>query len=81
MKPIVAAIDPVQSRPEIVNLQSGLLLLLEKAIIAVNPEDRPSFAEGLRSEQQTQIYGSATRKLVSYFQEQGNIGDIHWIIG
>lgn len=74
MKQIVAPINPDNPKTDIVNLQDGLLLLLERGLLPIHPEEQPFFAERLRHEQQAQRYDDVTRKLVAYFQDQHGLG-------
>src|SRR5688572_10190350 len=73
MKIISAPIKPDSPKPDITNLQTGLLLLLENGRITLNAEDRPAFLDRLRQEQQEERYHEITRKLVTYFQEQQHL--------
>jgi hypothetical protein len=65
MKPFVAPVKPDSPKPDITNLQDGLLLLMEKHVIPGNPEE----VDALRHEQLAQAYADATRKFVTDFRE------------
>jgi ABC toxin N-terminal region/Neuraminidase-like domain len=73
MKIIISPIKPDSPKPDITNLQTALLLLLERTIVTVNAEERPVFLDKLRQEQQEQRYADVTRRLVTYFQEQQHL--------
>ncbi len=74
MRLIVAPINPDSPGPDISNLQDGLLLLLERGQLPVQPEEQPFFAGRLQEEQRALRYASTTRKLVSLFQDQRQLG-------
>ena len=74
MKLIIAPVNPDSPGLDTANLQDGLLLLLEKGHLPIDPAEQPFFAERLRQEQQAQRYASTTRKLVSLFQDQHQLG-------
>ncbi|WP_036531833.1 hypothetical protein, partial [Neosynechococcus sphagnicola] len=73
MKAIVSPVNRDSQRPEITNLQDGLLLILRRQIIRVSDEERQLYEEGLLREQREQTYDDITQKLVAIFQEQQQI--------
>jgi hypothetical protein len=70
MHPITAPITPDSRKQDITNLQEALLVLLEKHIIPVDPQNTIFFGEHLLVEQHAQLYGDVTTQLVSFFQSQ-----------
>ncbi|MEQ1530906.1 MAG: peptidoglycan-binding domain-containing protein, partial [Methylococcales bacterium] len=55
---------------DIVNLQEALLLLIDRQIVPLSAEDSKFYSDGLKSEQQKQIYNDYTEKLIGVFQQQ-----------
>jgi len=71
MKPITPPLTRNSQGSEVVNLQDGLLLLLNRQFLrSIAADDLKAYMEGLRKEQISQAYGKVTTKLVAIFQEQ-----------
>lgn len=82
MQVISSPINPKDTGNEVNNLQTALLLFLDKQIIATfQPPDSPTeeeitkLREVLKDEKASSFFGDATRKLVSYFQLQQGLSD------
>jgi hypothetical protein len=82
MKSIQSPIDRTTLPDAIVNLQDGLLLLVERAFIrassahaSATAEELHGIAERLKNERAQAVYGEATTKLVLYCQAQFGLGD------
>ena len=82
MQAIQAPVKPGDSGAQVVNLQDGLRLLLERQVIrALDPPDSPTaqeladLAAKLREEQAESSYGDATQRLVRIVQIQQGLGD------
>lgn len=73
MRQIISPIGRNNRGPEVVNLQEGLLLLLRRQLIRVPDNDRQFLEEGLKREQEEQIYSDFTAKIVGIFQEQHSL--------
>jgi|GEM_PF-284238 len=67
---IVPPVNPESRRPDIENLQHGLLLLLERGALPVAEEERERLATRLKTELRAAAYRTNTRKLIIGFQEQ-----------
>ena len=82
MQSIVAPIKPGESSPQVVNLQDGLRLLLERGVFRTfDPPNAPTVDElsklalRLAAERAQSLYADATQRLVLYFQLQEGLGD------
>ena len=69
-KPITPPLRRNDQGEDVINLQDCLWLLLEKQVIQASEEERRSFEEGLKREQEKQFYGDLTARLIGRFQEQ-----------
>ncbi len=70
MQKVIFPLQQNDTGSDVVNLQDALLLLLERAVIRPqSPLQLVGWQRGLRSEKETQIYGSTTFELVQRFQE------------
>lgn len=71
MRPITPPLTRETQGSEVVNLQDGLLLLLDRQFLGpIGAPDLQAYLEGLRNEQTAQAYGRTTTKLVGFFQKQ-----------
>lgn len=71
MYPITFPLRLGDRGPEVVNLQDGLLFLLQQQWFQLNPEERKKIDSLLRQEQQRQFFSdNATYELVQRFQER-----------
>ena len=74
MKPITPPLTRNSQGSEVVNLQDGLLLLLNRQFLrSITADDLQAYLERLRKEQTAQTYGKVTTKLVAIFQEQSQL--------
>jgi SepF-like predicted cell division protein (DUF552 family)/predicted kinase len=73
LAPIVAPLRFGDRATEVVNLQTGLILIVEKQLLRIDSEAQKLYIEGLRQEQKGQIYNDFTVKAVSIFQEQSQL--------
>jgi peptidoglycan hydrolase-like protein with peptidoglycan-binding domain len=69
-RPITPPLRRNDQGEDVINLQDCLQLMLEKQAIQASEEERRSFEEGLKREQEKQLYGDFTAKLIGRFQEQ-----------
>lgn len=80
MQPISTPIKPQYQGAEVANLQQALRLLLNKGKIQIlGTEYKPTLI-AFGHEQQDQIYGDATKRLVQLFQEQYGIANPEGIV-
>lgn len=70
MKPIVAPIRPDDRGAEVANLQAGLIALVRREVIRVEPGRLEDLLRALDEEQRAQVYGGGTRDAVDAFQRQ-----------
>jgi hypothetical protein len=82
MQAIVPPLGPRDSGSLVVNLQDGLLLLLERDVVrSLEPPDSPSADEladlerAATEERDRSVYGRGTRRLVQIIQLQQSLGD------
>lgn len=73
MHTIVAPLRPGDRNAEVANLQAGLVLLLTKQVIQLDPATRAELLNTLSSEMQEQIFKDGTQKSVAIFQEQNHL--------
>ena len=80
MFPIQAPIKSNQSGAEVVNLQEGLLFILDKQILnfaqarASDPNRANELHDQTRAEMHERLYGGTTGEVVQIFQEQNRLG-------
>ena len=74
MRPITPPLTRNNQGSEVVNLQDGLLLLLNRQFLrSIVASDLQTYLERLRNEQIAQAYGKVTTRLVAIFQEQSQL--------
>jgi len=74
MRPITPPLTGNSQGSEVINLQDGLLLLLNRQFLrSITANDLQAYLAGLRKEQIAQAYGKVTTKLVAIFQEQSQL--------
>jgi peptidoglycan hydrolase-like protein with peptidoglycan-binding domain len=71
--PIVAPLRMGDRSPEVINLQTGLIKIIDKQFLRLSMEDQKVLRDGLIQEQQQQIYSEFTIKVVSAFQEKSQL--------
>ncbi len=70
MKPVVAPLSSGDRGTEVVNLQQGLTLLLNRGIIDVSQSEREELLKDLSNDMQEERYADGTAKIVLIFQQQ-----------
>src|SRR5690242_18355277 len=73
MHPITAPLRPSDQGGEVANLQTGLVLLLNRQVIQADPDTRTELLNILAQESQAQVYRDATQRSVVMFQEQRHL--------
>src|SRR5688572_27337157 len=75
MNKIIFPLRPRMQGPKVGDLQTALQMLLERSIILSRDEGaRRELSAALHREHAEQTYGNATRKAVSIFQEERQLG-------
>lgn len=70
MTPIIPPLVIGEQKPEVGNLQEGLLRLIDRRVIVLNDQERVFFEEGLRREREELRYSDVTARAVEYFTNQ-----------
>ena len=70
MTPIVAPLKLDDRKPEVANLQDGLLLLIDRQLLTIPPDQLVRTISELTREREAQVYAKFTSKAVQTFQEQ-----------
>ena len=70
MTPIVAPLQLDDRKPEVANLQDGLLLLIDRQLLMIPADQLVKTMSELARERAAQVYAKFTSKTIQAFQEQ-----------
>ncbi len=79
MEKITAPLHLGDKNDAVANLQDTLSLLVERGTIKLDPTERATLLDALRSERREQVYGATTQRLVILFRIQRRLNDLDWV--